>query len=125
MSDKKKATCLAPSAIVAACRSCFAAFHPRSPAAGHAQLISEGIALVAPRDEGSVPEQISLVRPENLHAHPRIGQGTGAVPQAGQGISVISGALFGGDAGVACRSRFFDRGSGSGRWRCRVAARAR
>jgi hypothetical protein len=43
MSDKKKATCLAPSAIVAACRNCFAATHPRSPAAGNAQLISEGI----------------------------------------------------------------------------------
>ena len=130
MSDKKKATCLAPSAIVAVCRTCFAAIHPRSPAAGHAQLISEGIALVAPRDEGA-PKLIDQcrsrypwVRPENLHAHPRIGQGTGAAPQAGQGISVISGALFGGDAGVACRSRFFDRRSGSGRWRCRVGARA-
>jgi len=61
MSDKKKATCLAPSAIVAVCRTCFAAIHPRSPVAGHAQLISEGIALVAPRDEGA-PKLIDQCR---------------------------------------------------------------
>ena len=61
MSDKRKATCLAPSAIVAVCRTCFAAIYPRSPAAGHAQLISEGIALVARRNEGA-PKLIDQCR---------------------------------------------------------------
>ena len=61
MSDKKKATCLAPSAIVRTCRNCFAAMHPRSRAAGHAQLISEGIALIAPTNEGA-PKLIDLCR---------------------------------------------------------------
>ena len=61
MSDRRKATCLAPSAIVAACRTWFAAIHPRSPAAGHAQLISEGIALVARRNEGA-PKLIDQCR---------------------------------------------------------------
>jgi hypothetical protein len=53
MSEKKKASCLAPSAIVLACRHCFAVARPRSPAAGHAQLISEGIALLARTNEGA------------------------------------------------------------------------
>jgi hypothetical protein len=61
MSDKKKATCLVPSAIVGACRNCFATTHLRSPAAGHAQLISEGIALVARRNEGA-PKLIDQCR---------------------------------------------------------------
>jgi len=61
MSDRRKATCLAPSAIVAVCRTCFAAIYPRSPAAGHAQLISEGIALVARRNEGA-PKLIDQCR---------------------------------------------------------------
>jgi hypothetical protein len=61
MSDKKKATCLAPSAIVAVCRNSFTTTHPRSPAAGHAQLISQGIALVARRNEGA-PKLIDQCR---------------------------------------------------------------
>ena len=61
MSDRRKATCLAPSAIVAVCRTCFAAIYPRSPAVGHAQLISEGIALVARRNEGA-PKLIDQCR---------------------------------------------------------------
>ena len=61
MSDKKKPTCLAPSAVLAACVNCFAATHPRSPSAGHAQFISEGIALVARRNEGA-PKLIDQCR---------------------------------------------------------------
>jgi hypothetical protein len=61
MSDKKKANSLAPSAVTVACQYCFAAMHPHSPAAGHAQLISEGIALVARRNEGA-PKLIDQCR---------------------------------------------------------------
>ena len=51
MSDKRKATCPAPSAVVAACDKRLLALEARSPAAGYAQIIAEGMALLARASE--------------------------------------------------------------------------
>jgi len=61
MSEKKKATCLAPGAVITACRNCFAAMRPRSPAAGLAQLISDGVGLIGRTNE-SAPKLIDQCR---------------------------------------------------------------
>jgi hypothetical protein len=53
MSDKRKATCPAPSAVVAACAKRLSALPARSPAAGYAQIIAEGIALLARAGEAA------------------------------------------------------------------------
>jgi hypothetical protein len=59
MSDKRKATCPAPSAVIKACRKHLPALHARSPAAGYAQIIAEGIALLARASEAA-PELIDV-----------------------------------------------------------------
>jgi hypothetical protein len=59
MSDKKKATCPAPSAIVAACDKRLLALQARSPAAGYAQIIAEGLAILA-RAGGAAPKLAQL-----------------------------------------------------------------
>jgi len=46
MSAMKKATCVAPSSVIAACHRSFGTMEPRSPAAGYARLITEGITLL-------------------------------------------------------------------------------
>lgn len=51
MSATKKATCGAPSAVVAACHACFGTIGARSPAAGYARLIADGIALLSRTDQ--------------------------------------------------------------------------
>jgi hypothetical protein len=61
MSATKKATCLAPRAVIAACHDCFAAVTPRSPAAGYARLIADGIALLA-RASQDAPKLVDLCR---------------------------------------------------------------
>jgi hypothetical protein len=59
MSDKRKATCPVPSAVIAACRRRFPALHARSPAAGFAQIIAEGFALLARAGE-TAPKRAEL-----------------------------------------------------------------
>ncbi len=61
MSDKRKATCPAPSAVIEACRKRLPALHARSPAAGYAQIIAEGIALLARAGEAA-PKLVDLCR---------------------------------------------------------------
>jgi hypothetical protein len=61
MPDKRKATCPAPSAIVAACRARLPALQARSPAAGYAQIIAEGVALLARASEAA-PKLVDLCR---------------------------------------------------------------
>ena len=46
MSASKKAACLAPRIVIAACQRCIEAMKARSAAAGYAQLIADGIALL-------------------------------------------------------------------------------
>jgi hypothetical protein len=59
MSDKRKATCPAPSAVIAACRKRFPALDAHSPAAGYAQIIVEGVALLARASEAA-PKLVDL-----------------------------------------------------------------
>jgi len=61
MPDKRKATCPAPSAVVAACDRHLLALKARSPAAGRAQIIAEGMALVA-RAAETAPKLVDLCR---------------------------------------------------------------
>lgn len=53
MSDKRKATCPAPSVVIAACHKRLPGLHARSPAAGYAQIIAEGVALLARASEAA------------------------------------------------------------------------
>jgi hypothetical protein len=69
MSDKRKATCPAPSSVIAACHRRVAALQARSPAAGYAQIIAEGVALLARRSE-TAPKVIELCRSK----YPQFGQ---------------------------------------------------
>lgn len=66
MSDKRRATCPAPSAIVAACHRCSAAMHAYSPAAGYAKIIAEGVTLLT-RATGAGPKLIDLCRSKYPH----------------------------------------------------------
>jgi len=59
MSDKRKATCLAPNAVVTACSGRSAALHAHSPAAGCALIIAEGLALLARASE-TAPKLVDL-----------------------------------------------------------------
>lgn len=59
MSDKRKATCPAPNAVIAACRTRLPALHAQSPAAGYGQIIAEGLALLARASEAA-PKLIDL-----------------------------------------------------------------
>jgi hypothetical protein len=47
MTDKKKAHCPAPGAVVEACRSYYSATHAQTPAKAYTALITRGLALVA------------------------------------------------------------------------------
>jgi hypothetical protein len=51
MSDKRKATCPVPSAVLAACLKRAAALHARSLSAACAQIVAEGLALLARASE--------------------------------------------------------------------------
>jgi hypothetical protein len=55
----KKAKCPAPSAIVAACRRRAGDLHAWTPSAGYAQIISEGIGLLARASEAA-PKLVDL-----------------------------------------------------------------
>ncbi len=61
MSDKRKVTCPAPSAVVAACHKRYPALSARSPAAGYTQIIAEGITLLTRANEAA-PKLINLCR---------------------------------------------------------------
>jgi hypothetical protein len=59
MPEKRKAACPAPSAVVAACDKRLLALQARSPAVGYAQIIAEGMTLLARAGE-SAPKLIDL-----------------------------------------------------------------
>jgi hypothetical protein len=59
MADKRKAACPAPSAVVAACDRRLPGLQAPSRAAGYAQIIAEGMALVARAAETS-PKLVDL-----------------------------------------------------------------
>src|SRR5271156_3327118 len=61
MSGRRKGTCPAPSSVIAACHRRVAALQARSPAAGYAQIIAEGVALLARRSE-TTPKLVELCR---------------------------------------------------------------
>ena len=66
MSATKKATCVAPSTVIAACRRCSDAMHAPSPAAGYARLIADGIALLA-RTSRPTSDLVKLCRQKYPH----------------------------------------------------------
>ena len=51
MSAAKKAACLAPRSVIAACQRCIEVMEVRSSAAGYARLIADGIARLARTDQ--------------------------------------------------------------------------
>ncbi len=59
MADQRKAACPAPSAVVAACDKRLPGLQAHSRAAGYAQIIAEGMALVARAAETS-PKLVDL-----------------------------------------------------------------
>jgi hypothetical protein len=61
MSDKRKATCPVPSAVIAACQTRLAELQARSKAAGYAQLVAEGVTVLA-RTSETAPKRIDLCR---------------------------------------------------------------
>jgi hypothetical protein len=66
MPDVKKAHCPAPSAVVGACRKHFAEARPQSPARAGANLIAEGVGLIAEARQDA-PKLVALCRQRYPH----------------------------------------------------------